>query len=120
MLLQKGAKAPFFMSLITTKQLNVCGFSLVEVLIAMFILTFGLLGIAGLYIESLKRTEDAYWRTLATSQLIVMTEQQKTCENYTFNNTCSDLLPHGECKYENGKISVCWNRKTKKINEQCL
>ncbi|MEI8054921.1 MAG: prepilin-type N-terminal cleavage/methylation domain-containing protein [bacterium] len=66
------------------KQINISyGFSLVEVLIAVFILTVGLLGIAGLYINSLKRTEDAYRRTLATSQLIVLMEQQKAGDNLT-------------------------------------
>ena len=85
------------------------GFSLIEVLIASFILTFGLLGITGLCISSLKRTEDAYWRTIATSQLMAMAELQK--------NDCEDLLPHGECTYEAQKITICWDKKDGK---QCL
>ena len=92
---------------------TVTGFSLIEVLIAVFILTFGLLGIAGLYITSLKRTEDAYWRTLAISQFITMAEQR-------ISINCEGLLPHGECKFETNKITVCWDRKNKKDSKQCL
>ena len=61
-----------------TKQIyNIKGFSLFEVLISLFILTFGLVGITGLYIKSFKRTENAYWHTLATTKWIIMSEQQK-------------------------------------------
>jgi len=105
------------------KQLSIAlGFSLIEVLIAVFILTLGLLGVAGLYINSLKRTEDAYWRTLATSQLVALMEQQKAGVNLKWSE-CGNLLPHGECKIETGKIKICWdrkNKKDKKDTQQCL
>jgi type IV pilus assembly protein PilV len=94
------------------KQLSTYGFSLIEVLIATFILTVGLLGIAGLYINSLKRTENAYWHTLATSQMIILAEQLKagTIDYSTWSKECGKLLPHGECKYEDGKITICWDK----------
>lgn len=98
---------------------NILGFSLIEVLIAAFILAVGLLGAASLYISSLKRTEDAYWRTLATSQLVALMEQQKAGDNLN-TNECKNLLPHGECKIENEKIKICWNGKSKKDSKQCL
>jgi Tfp pilus assembly protein PilV len=94
---------------------NIFGFSILEVLIAVFILSFGLLGIAGLYISSLKRTENACWRALAVSQWIAMSEQQNDCLDW--NQECQQLLPQGECKCEAGKITVCWRDKTGK---QCL
>lgn len=42
------------------------GFSLLEVLIAVLILSFGLLGMAGLQLKSLQSSHSAYQRTLAT------------------------------------------------------
>lgn len=92
------------------------GFSLIEVLIAAFILTFGLLGIAALYINSLKQTENAYWRTLAISQWIVMTEQQKVGDTKILDHNCS-LLPHGNCKYQENKPLVCWGKNNE---QQCM
>lgn len=44
------------------------GFSLIEVLIAVLILTIGLLGVAGVQYLSLQRTNDANLRSLATLQ----------------------------------------------------
>ena len=102
------------------KRLNATlGFSLIEVLVAVFILAVGLLGVAGLYINSLKRTEDAYWRTLATSQLVALMEQQKAGDNLKLSE-CENLLPHGECKIEARKIKICWNRKNKENSKHCL
>ncbi|CAL7963884.1 type IV pilus assembly protein PilV [Gammaproteobacteria bacterium] len=113
--------APFLLhGFFMIKQLNVAlGFSLIEILIAVFILAIGLLGVAGLYITSLKRTEDAYWRTLATSQLVSLMEQQKAGDNLKWSE-CENLLPHGECKIDTGKIKICWDRKNKKDTKQCL
>lgn len=42
------------------------GFSLLEVLISVLILSFGLLGMAGLQLKSLQSSHSAYQRTLAT------------------------------------------------------
>jgi type IV pilus assembly protein PilV len=42
------------------------GFTLVEVLIAILVLSIGLLGLAMLQLESLKHNTDAYYRTQAT------------------------------------------------------
>lgn len=104
------------------KRLNTDGFSLIEVLIAVFILTVGLFGIAGLYINSLKRTEDAYWHALATSQLTILTEQQKAgvIDYSTWSKECEKLLPRGACKYADGKVTICWGRKYKTDNKRCL
>src|SRR5690606_35939345 len=42
------------------------GFSLIEVLVALLVLSVGLLGLAMLQIEGLKHNTDAYYRTQAT------------------------------------------------------
>lgn len=42
------------------------GFSLLEVLVSVLILSFGLLGMAGLQLKSLQNSHSAYQRTLAT------------------------------------------------------
>jgi len=95
------------------------GFSLFEVLISVFILTFGLLGIVAIYLNSLKRMENSYWQTLAISQLVAMTEQTRAldydCSRLSEN--CQRLLPHGTCQCEKGKNKVCWGREQQK---QCL
>jgi prepilin-type N-terminal cleavage/methylation domain-containing protein len=119
-LLLKPVGAGFGLRIIMTKKNNAAhGFSLLEVLIAIFILTFGLFGIAGLYISSFKRTEDAYWRVLATSQLAAMLERKKALDFncLDWSKECENLLPHGKCQCEAGKVTVCWSGKHKK---QCI
>ena len=44
------------------------GFSLIEALIAIFILSFGLLALAGSQITALRNTQQAYWISLANSR----------------------------------------------------
>lgn len=43
-----------------------CGFTLIEVLVSLAILSFGLLGLAMLQLEGLKNNTDAYFRTQAS------------------------------------------------------
>ena len=42
------------------------GYTLIEVLVALFIMSFGLLGMAGLQVVSLKQNQSAYMRSQAT------------------------------------------------------
>ncbi len=44
------------------------GFSLIEALVAIFILSFGLLALAGSQITALRNTQQAYWISLANSR----------------------------------------------------
>jgi type IV pilus modification protein PilV len=51
------------------------GFSLLEVLISLFIISLGLLGIAGLEIIAFRDTQEAYYQSVAIAQLTSMFER---------------------------------------------
>lgn len=93
------------------------GFSLVEVLIAIFILTFGLLGITSFYIRSMQLATNNYWQEVAISQAVFMVEKQRVFEqhNFQFDSKCRDLLPHGRCENGVDKVVVSWREQP---NEQ--
>lgn len=56
------------MSLVLNKSCQQVGFSLIEVMIAVFVLAVGLLGLAGLQMEGLKSNHSAQMRTQAIVQ----------------------------------------------------
>ena len=51
------------------------GFTLLEVLIAIVVLSIGLLGLAGLQAAGLRNNNSAYMRTIATQQIYDMTDR---------------------------------------------
>ncbi len=51
------------------------GFGLFEVVLAIFILSFGILSVASLQLAALKRTEDSYYQTVAINQVNNLLEQ---------------------------------------------
>ena len=90
---------------------NYQGLCLLEILIALIILSICLLGISSLENAAFKRTYDAYLRSIATNQINDMVERLRAgvseeCNNWVEENKL--LLPHGNGKCSNGKISVCW------------
>ena len=92
------------------------GFSLLEVLIATSIFSIVMLGIAGICLRSFKRSENLYWYTLASSQLISMRELCLV-DDRSLQDDCKVLLPDGECLSQDNLIKVCW----KKVNDkECL
>jgi len=95
------------------------GFSLLELLIATFVLSFGLLGIVGVHIHSFQRVENIFWQTLAVAQLISMKEElQVTDKQCSVSNAeCKRLLPQGECKCNHNAVHICWRKLQ---NKQCL
>lgn len=54
------------------------GFSLMEVLIAVFVLAVGLLGAAGLQLSSLRSNQTAHLRTIATQQVLDIAERMRS------------------------------------------
>lgn len=65
------------------KKSNPLGFGFIEILISLLILSLGLLAIASLEITALKQTQQAYYRSIATNQIISM------CERLLANKTTS-------------------------------
>jgi Tfp pilus assembly protein PilV len=102
------------------------GWSLLEVLISLFVLTFALLTFADIELVALQQMQNSYFASLAASQVSNMAEclhgDHSIAENYfsAWNQDNSRLLPSGTGKYtvqKNGyNISICWflHSKTKK------
>ena len=89
------------------------GFSLIEILIATFVLTIGLLGITAIYINSFQKAKSSYWRTLAGSQLISIMEVMPILGN-EFSSLQQDVernLPHGEIILKGNTAKVCWRER---------
>ncbi len=99
------------------------GFSLIEVLIAWFILSVVLLGIVMFQTSMLKSIDQAYWRSVATVQLESMVERLRANpspsarlrELAQWNMENSHLLPHGrgnyECHFNICTVKLQWKEK---------
>ncbi|MGB6976921.1 MAG: prepilin-type N-terminal cleavage/methylation domain-containing protein [Gammaproteobacteria bacterium] len=82
------------------------GFSLLEVLVSLFIISLGLLGIAGLEIIALRDTQESYWQSVAVTQLSSVFERfQANLANDKRNQEChlwqqsvSSLLPNASAE----------------------
>lgn len=98
------------------KNIFVSAFAIFEVLIALFILSCGLLGVLGLEITAFSHVNDAYFRSLANVQISNMAE----CLHFSTEDAClpdwnaknSEILPSAvgavkELK-SSYKISLCW------------
>lgn len=76
------------MSLIKTQS----GFTLLEVMVAIVVLSFGLLGLAGLQAASLRNNQTAYYRSIATQQAYDIADRLRAnlagvgAPNYSYNN----------------------------------
>lgn len=108
------------------KSQNISGFSLIEILIATFILAFGFLSIATLENTSLTRSYDDYLRSMAISRL------RNICERFYVNGDITAIndwnkennvfLPFANSKTRKEKngysIQLCWRGHGK--DEKCL
>jgi type IV pilus assembly protein PilV len=69
------------------------GFTLLEILVAIVVLSLGLLGLAGLQATSLKNNQVAYYRSIATQQAQDIADRMRAnmlgipTGNYTITNT---------------------------------
>lgn len=80
------------------------GFSLLEVLIALFVLSVGLLGLLSLQTITMRRNYEAYLASIATTQI-----QTAFYAPVTAEKNVVQLLPQGKLSIEGEQqISVCW------------
>lgn len=68
------------------------GFTLVEILVAIIVLAFGLLGLAGLQLNSLKNNNSAYLRTQATLLAYDMLDRMRANQPGVANGDYDQLL----------------------------
>lgn len=78
------------------------GFTLIEVLIAMLVLAIGLLGLAGLQATSLRNTQSAYNRSLATQLVYDLADRMRANISGVPSYTTGSPVQNTNCKNTNG------------------
>lgn len=108
---------------------NTAGFSLIEVLISLFIFSFILLSFNAAALLALRENQRAYLLSLAASQLYSMGERLRTLESHQglaqqiaiWNQQNQKLLPFAqgyvEGSYPIYKITLTWGEKNP--HQQC-
>lgn len=71
------------------------GFSLIEVMVTVVVVAFGLLGIAGLLLRGLQAGSTSQIRSLAVSQAYDMAERMRANLTYVNDGSYNDVLPAG-------------------------
>jgi prepilin-type N-terminal cleavage/methylation domain-containing protein len=96
------------------------GFSLLEVMLALLILSIGLSGIAGMHISSIRYAEEAYHQSLATTRLSSMLDRLRTNrstfsrerELLRWNELNKQIMPEGEgsyiCEQDHCSVTINW------------
>ncbi|QMU61945.1 MAG: type IV pilus modification protein PilV [Gammaproteobacteria bacterium] len=79
-----------------SKRQQSCGFSLLEVLIAVFILSIGLLGLAALHATSLKANHGAYHKSQATFLAYDMVDRLRANRPQAINGSYNQLITEGD------------------------
>ncbi len=97
------------------------GFSLLELLVSMFILALGLLGIETLEIQAANMAVTAYQHSLAQQAIANIRERiyfaptDMTTQIMQWQMEIAELLPKGQGKvsgtYPNYQLQVCWFTK---------
>lgn len=83
------------------------GFSLIEIMLALLILSVGLLGITGMQVWGLKYTNEVYYQSLASTQLSGMMDRLRANTSQAarereagrWNVLNARLLPQGKGEY---------------------
>lgn len=88
------------------KQQTPNGFTLIEIMIAMVILSVGVLGLAGLQGASLKSSNTAFMRTVATNQLYALAERIRS------NSAGHNLPANGGVDAYKGKFGITTHAAT--------
>ena len=68
------------------KRLTTSGFTLIEALVALLVLSFGLLGVAAMQLKALQSAHMGYQRTLAS--IIAIDAQERAWEQLSLNGVC--------------------------------
>lgn len=93
------------------------GFSLIEVLIATFILAATLLGVASLETFTLQNSYTSYLNSVAVTRILNLSERFQakvgTKEFSIWNQENPIYLPHGQASLSGGsitgyKVTLCW------------
>lgn len=99
------------------------GFALLEVLIAVLIISAGCLGVVGMQMLALQHTKTAYYHSLATIQLSAMFDRlrvnqsvsSRNAELQNWNEINMRLLPQGNgdfnCVGNNCEVNLHWKFK---------
>ncbi len=99
------------------------GFALIEVLIALLVLSVGLLSITGMQLSALQHSQEAYLHSVATTQLASMLERLRVNHSANvrerelaeWNRINVNLLPHGSgsyhCMGELCTVNIVWQAK---------
>jgi type IV pilus assembly protein PilV len=108
------------------------GFTLIEVLISLFILSFILLGFGGMFLQSERNTYANYLYSIASQQIITMIERLHALgdadglDNQTaiWNAQNKVLLPKGEGviegSYPSYTVTIYWGKKTFNCDVNCI
>jgi type IV pilus assembly protein PilV len=94
--------------------LKASGYSLFEILIALLVLSIGILNIAKIQTTALIHNYNAYLYSLATEQIATIFERLQAGPNnqelITWKQNVAAALPQGHGKYNQNTrtISVCW------------
>lgn len=106
------------------------GFALLEILVALLVLSLGLIGIAGMQLSALQQSQDSYWQSVATTQLASLFERLRVNQSKSaraqeltlWNGINARLLPHGiggyHCDDDWCSAFVQW--KTKQVQSVSL
>lgn len=78
------------------------GVSLIEVLVALFVLAFGMLGIAGMQTMAMKANQSAFERNAAVISASSIVERIRSNQQWTRDGSYNRALPTGACTAPEG------------------
>lgn len=78
------------------------GVSLIEVLVALFVLAFGMLGIAGMQTMAMKANQSAFERNAAVISASSIVERIRSNQQWTRDDSYNRALPTGACTAPEG------------------
>jgi type IV pilus modification protein PilV len=95
---------------------NQRGASMIEILVAVLVLTTSVIGMLGLQSQALKTTKHSVQQTQATFIATTVLDSITAQGNYTddelvlWNTEAAEVIPGSKVVVENGYITVMWDR----------